>query len=544
MLKPTTFCRTVFLLMLGAAVCLAAQAQQAAVGNSTSPQAADSSYPEKAYLSPERYTNDYFDFSFELPPDAHLRPQALPASRNGNIQVLELAGPPPADAEISITAIPTATGNKQDAKAYLRESLDQELYRGVEELRGLSKSNVAQHQFYLFETRRGIEQHMVMATTIGDYILEVMVAAHDEKMVKRLETSVEHLEFFPTSNEHQYIEADSKAYDGPSISSHRLALLEESPPAKQIDPGKINGDFYENAMLGFSYRIPQGWVLKPDGVVQPAIERYRAKEDFGRPRVGRSEHILMQACSKTLFSAWAKAPDANGEISYDDFGEVTVSAIALSCFPTMDFPKQGSDPETFKDFVGQFALTHPIVEDMGKGKVFSEDGLVFIYLHGTVAFQIPNDELSRRLSLAMAMTERRGYLLLWFFAAPHDAELQGLTNERAIFDNAAAVSVASANKPAENKPAISGDPASFNASDALQTAAPASAPPAAKSGAASDSTAGSSADSTASSTSSTASNGDQQQSSQDNSSGDRPSLLRPGESVQNQQSKGPVIKPK
>ena len=205
-------------------------------------------------------------------------------------------------------------------------------------------------------------------------------------------------------------------------------------------------------MLGFSYRIPQGWVLKSEGVVQPAIERYRAKEDFGRPRIGRSEHILMDSCSRTLFSAWAKASRRwTVQISYDDFGEVTVSAIAMSCFPTMDFPKPGSDHEAFKDFVGQFALTHPIVEDMGKGKVFSEDGIVFIYLHGTVAFQIPTDELSRRLSLAMAMTERHGYLLIWFFAAPHDAELQGLTNERAIFDTAPAVSVASTAKPAESK---------------------------------------------------------------------------------------------
>ena len=196
----------------------------------------------------------------------------LPASRNGNIQVLELAGPPPADAEISITAIPTASGNKQDAKTYLRESLDQELYRGVEELRGLSKANFAQHQFFLFETRRGIEQHMILATTIGDYILQVVVAAHDEKMVKRLETSVEHLEFFPASMCSSTCKPTASAYDGPSVSSHRLALLEQSPPAKQIDPGKINGDFYENAMLGFSYRVPQGWVLKPEGVVQPAIE--------------------------------------------------------------------------------------------------------------------------------------------------------------------------------------------------------------------------------------------------------------------------------
>lgn len=536
MLNPTTFCKAVFLFMLGGAVSLVAQSQRPAVNNSSSPQATDSSYPEKAYLSPERYTNEYFDLTFELPPDAHLRPQALPASRNGNIQVLELAGPPPADAEISITAIPSATGNKQDAKTYLRQSLDQELYRGVEELRGLSKANVAQHQFYLFETRRGIEQHMVMATTIGDYILLVMVAGHDEKVVKRLETSVQRLEFFPSSDVQKYVQADSKSYDGPSISSHRLALLEENPPGKQIDPGKINGDFYENSMLGFSYRIPQGWVLKSEGVVQPAIERYRAKEDFGRPRIGRSEHILMDSCGRTLFSAWAKPPGADGQISYDDFGEVTVSAIALSCFPTMDFPKPGSNTEAFKDFVGQFALTHPIVEDMGKGKVFSEDGIVFIYLHGTVAFQIPTDELSRRLSLAMAMTERRGYLLIWFFAAPHDAELQGLTNERAIFDNAPAVSVASTAKSSDSKAAASGDSASFNATDTLQTAAPSSAPAPSST----DSSPAALGDPSAPATSTS----DQQQSVPTSSGADHPSLLRPGETMQSQQGQGVVIKPK
>ncbi len=142
----------------------------------------------------------------------------------------------------------------------------------------------------------------------------------------------------------------------------------------------------------------------------------------------------------------------------------------------MEFPKQGSDLQTFKDFVGQFALTHPIVEDMGSGKIFSQDGIVFTDLHGTVAFQVPNDELSRRLSLAMAMTERRGYLIVWFFAVPHDQELQGLTNERVLFDSAPAVSVASAAKSSDTPPAASDDSASFTATDTLQTAAPANAP--------------------------------------------------------------------
>jgi hypothetical protein len=538
MFNPIRIFGALMALVLSAAAPIVGQSQSAAPAAKSPAPALDSSYPEQGYLSPSRYTNQYFGFTFELPSDAHLRPTPLPASRNGNIQVLELDGPPPADAEIFIAAIPTANGNKLDAKTYLRETLNQELYRGVEELRGLTKASFANHQFYLFETRMGIEQHVLLATMIGDYILQVVVAAHDEKTAKRLETSFEHLAFFPPTDLRQYVQADSSAYDGPSVSSHRLALLEENPPGKQIDPGKVSGDFYENAMLGFSYRVPQGWVLKQQSGVQAAIESDRAKEDFGRPRMGRSEHVLMDACSRTLFSAWAKTPGADGESSYDDVGEVTVTATAASCFPTMKFPKDTNDVQAFKDFVSQFALTHPIVEDMGKGKVFGEDGIIFVYLHGTVSFQVPDDELSRRVSLAMAITERRGYLLTWFFAAPHDSELMGLTNERAIFDNEPSATVASARQPSgESKSNAAADPA-LNA-DTLQTAGPAGAtPPSPPSGSATETPAASNSGATSPAAS-------DQQGASDNSASDHPSLLRPGESMQSQEGKGaPVVKPK
>ena len=154
---------------------------------------------------------------------------------------------------------------------------------------------------------------------------------------------------------------------------------------------------------------------------------------------------------------------------------------------------------------------------------------------------IPDDELSRRLSLAMAITERRGYLLTWFFAAPHDSELVGLTNERAIFDSTPSINVASATQPAANgKNNSASDAASFNATETLQTAAPANASAIASQGSASDSPAATSA---ASSASTTPAGGDQNQSS-DNSGDDHPSLLRPGETMQTQQGKGVVIKPK
>jgi hypothetical protein len=162
--------------------------------------------------------------------------------------------------------------------------------------------------------------------------------------------------------------------------------------------------------------------------------------------------------------------------------------------------------------------------------VFSQDNIVFVYLHGTVAFQVPDDELSRRLSLAMAITERRGYLLTWFFAAPHDAELQGLTNERAVFDKESAVNVSTTAKPDESKPS--------GATDAA-TAPPESSAPATSE----SSSPTTSASQPASSDPSSASSTDNSEPKTEPAS-DRPSLLKPGETMQTQQGKGPVIKPK
>jgi len=509
--------------VIAAATCVFGQSREAARAT-----AVDAGYPEQAYLSETRYVNQHFGFSFDVPADAHLHPAPEPAARDGSVPLLDLAGPAPADAEIAIAAIPTA-GGKDDARMLLRQALDQELYRGVEELRGLSKASFSGHQFYLFETRRGIEQHMLLATMVGEYIVRVVLASHDEKTLKRLEASFEHVVFFAPAAARQCIEADAKPYDGPSISSHRLAQLESDPPAKHIDAGNISGDFYENSMLGFSYRIPQGWSIESHGAVQPAVEQYRMKQDFGAPRMGGVERRLVDACSKTLFSAWAKRPGADGQLSYDDFGEVTVSAMSLACFPNMQFPANADDREAFKSFLREFALTHPILDDMREGKVFTEDGVAFLFLEGTVAFGVQGDELSRRLSLGLAITQRRGYLLTWFFAAPHDSELRALTNERASFDRGSAVTVASAPQPGGG---VATD-ASPNATPTPVTAQPASPNPSAPASAASAPPAQpSQADQPPASSDTT----------QTSAANSRPSLLRPGETMDSQQGKGPPIK--
>jgi len=505
-------------------VTLRAQTSPAASPASATSQ---SSYPEKAYLSATRYISQYFDFSFDFPSGLPLQPIALPAARDGSIPLLELAGPPPADAEISISAIPTASGKDQDAKTFLRAALDQELYRGVEELRGLSKYTLAGHQFYFFQTRRGIEQHFLLATTSGDYILRVFLGAHDDQTLRQLVTAFERVVFFAPADLRQYVDAAARPYDGPAISFHQLEAWEADPPASHIDPGKINGDFYENPTLGFSYRIPQGWTPEAEGAVQPAVERDRAKENFGRPRVGRNEHRLLDACRRTLFSVWAQRPAKDGQLSFDEFQEVTVSAIALACFPRMKFPDSADDQQAAKNFLLQFGLTHPIIDDMRDAKIFNDSGNVFLMMQGTVGFQVPNDALSRRLSVAMAITQRRGYLLTLFFAAPHKSELEALTRESASFDPAPPVKAADASKPGGGATG-EGPPAATTPQGAASGSS--GAPQA-------SSAAGTSESAPADASTSTAASSDQSQPA--NSA--RPTLLRPGETMQSQQGKGAPI---
>jgi hypothetical protein len=520
---------------------------------------AERRYPEQAYLSPTRYTNEFFGFSFDLPADAHLEPIPEPVATDGRIQLLQLGGPPPGDASVSIAALPPAGRGPLDAKGVARKALDQELFRGVEELRGLSKTTLAGHQFYFYETRRGIDEHLLAAANLDGYVVIVQLGAHNEKMVKDLESSFQQLVFFAPGQVRQYQAADAQAYEGPAISSHRLAQLEADPPQGHIDPGKIEGGVYTNLALGFTYQVPSGWIVESQGAVLPAIESARATEvwadllDSGSPNAGAAERQLMKACSRTLFSVWAKRPRADGQIPYDEFGEVTLSAISVECFPGVKFPSNSTDGQAIRDFLLLLGLTHPILRDMRDAKAFTSQGTVFLLLHGTVGFKIPDDELSRRLSIAMAITERRGYLLTWFFAAPHDSELQQLLKRRVGFEPGPANAAAIARQTASGEAPTKGD-----AQSAAPTANPAASPtsqPAAASGiSASLPGGGSTVDSNPTSTTAgdrnralssngSAANGSSQERKDPSGApqSSRPTLLRPGETIESQQGNGAPI---
>jgi len=81
-------------------------------------------------------------------------------------------------------------------------------------------------------------------------------------------------------------------------------------------------------------------------------------------------------------------------------------------------------------------------------------GRQFVLTHGTIAYKEPGDALSRRISVAIAMTPQRGYLLIWLFAAPHEAELRELMATKIGFEDdakpaSAATAAGGGGEPAE-----------------------------------------------------------------------------------------------
>ena len=208
----------VLICLLGCA-CAKAQSQNASLDTPTAQNAVAELDPEDAFLSTARYTNAYFGFEFEFPPEARLKPIPLPASVDRRIQLLELVGPSPQRAGVSISAYEYKGKNWTDAKGILRRQLDQDLFTGVEELHGLSKTTIDGHQFYYFETRRGVEQHEELATELNGYVLLVVLQANDPQMVKSLTSAFSRLKFFPPHDAQRQAGPEAVAYEGPAVSS-------------------------------------------------------------------------------------------------------------------------------------------------------------------------------------------------------------------------------------------------------------------------------------------------------------------------------------
>ncbi len=388
--------------------------------------------PEDAYLSPSRYANAYFGFAFELPDDAALKLVPMPASTDRRIQLLEMSGATAEHAGISLSAYEYKNKNYTDAKTLLRRELDQELFVGVEELHGIGKTTVGSYAFYYYETRRGVDQHVVLAGEMNGYVLNADLRARDPKLVHELLAAFSKMECFTPQETRQHAGAQATPYQGPAISAEHLREVRESVPGDHIEAGRVAGNVYRNDQIGLTYEFPAGWSVEPHGAVEPAVERYREKVS-GEPLLGPRERAVVKACRRTLLSVWRHTPDSEGQVPYDEFGEVTLSTMPLSCFPNIRFPEDPKDAAAIRQFVVGLSFTLPLQRDMTTARTYEAGGKTFVLTQGTIAYKAQNEALSTRISVALAMTANRGYLLIWLFAAPHEGELRELLQAKVGF---------------------------------------------------------------------------------------------------------------
>ncbi len=517
--------------------------------------AAGKVYPDQGFLSESRYTNQYFGFALDFPADLQLQPVHRPVAPDGQAQLLELAGPSPHHAVVSITARRHTEKRDPDAKQLLRKELDNELFYGVEELRGLSKISIGKHLFYYYETRRGIDEHFLLTSDLDGYVLRVYLAGRDDKLVARLQAAFVDTKWFDPAQARLVAGFDAKPYEGPAMSSHRLAMLESDAPASRLDSGTIAGDEYLNRELGLEYRLPHGWTLGTTPAVEREVQRLRQQEGDAA-WMGPAEAELVKACNRILFSAWKERAGANGRVAYDGFGEITLSAMALPCFPDMHFPATATDSAAVQSFLTQFALTHPMLRDTRRGRAVETGGHLFIVTEGVVTLQVEGEDLSRRLSIAMATTEDRGWLLTWFFGAPHDSELRELMSTKMFLDpepllNRASnreVTAGGGTPSAGNAQPSVGSPLSATSTPAVSASEGATSPASPGSGGDTASTTtvtgGSPAPSTAEKPASAGTSAPAASDPKPAGSGptteasEPPSLLRPGESMNDQQMSG------
>ena len=364
------------------------------------------------------------------------------------------------------------------------------------------------------------------------------------------------MRFFPPASIGDFAGVGAAPYNGPAIPYRVLEQLRSNPPARQLEAGKVTGSIYDNRQLGFAYELPKAWHLKSQAAVMPAVERSR-EHNLGEAAVGPNQRLMRDACERTLISAWRTTPEsAGGDIVYEDFGEVTLFATPLACFPNVKFPDVLDDKEPLRDFLIAYGESHPIVSDMKGAHAFTHEGHTFIVMQGVVAYQEPGDALSRRVSVALALTRQRDYLLAFFFAAPHDAELRELMNAKASFDPEPAVKQAKVAAPSSGSGERFAQPGG-SAMGATSVAQPTAANSSANDGAAApesaNSTSATSTDGSGSVSNTTANSTKAEPASAEStpseaastapaeSTPSHPTLLKPGESMDQQQMKGTPV---
>jgi len=110
-----------------------------------------------------------------------------------------------------------------------------------------------------------------------------------------------------------------------------------------LDGGEVSNGVYRNKTLGFSCKIPAGWVLR--------TEEMNAREDDAEAPAGRATPDRMAdvgcphtgGCGRVLLAAFSRPPEATAE---DVNSSILIAAESAASYPGLKDPAQYFGPVT------------------------------------------------------------------------------------------------------------------------------------------------------------------------------------------------------
>jgi len=105
-------------------------------------------------------------------------------------------------------------------------------------------------------------------------------------------------------------------------------------PNPRFDPGSVSDHTYRNKTLGFSCKIPEGWVLRTEEMNAP---------DSDKATDSSAENAASSAAASVLLAAFSRPPAAKGE---DVNSSILIAAESVSAYPGLKDAVQYFGPLT------------------------------------------------------------------------------------------------------------------------------------------------------------------------------------------------------
>jgi len=153
------------------------------------------------------------------------------------------------------------------------------------------------------------------------------------------------------------LRAQTQSQAPPSSASTNHVKKHISPGDAGIDPGSVSNGVYRNKSLGFSCKIPEGWVLRTDemnaeeggvalqskSTAHPATNQEDQIPHPVAESATRVGHPASNAGGKVLLAAFSRPPEARGE---EVNASIVIAAESAATYPGLKEAAQYFGPLT------------------------------------------------------------------------------------------------------------------------------------------------------------------------------------------------------